>query len=291
MLKPTRNLQVRNYYYLGTNLGSCDIVNYARSQGAYVIVSDNQPTEKSAAKLIADEAWPISTADLDTLEKMAIKNQVNGIFAGVSEFNLEKAMTLCELLDLPFYCTKQQWDICCNKQLFKQLCLANAIPVPNEYKIDSHYKKEKLSQIKYPVIVKPVDSSAGVGIRICRDENQLLKAYASAMSMSKTNQAIVEEFIEGDEIAAGYTVKDGQFSLTWVIDRYLDPEPSETIPLPQAFILPSKYTDQYIAELNAKVIKMFHSIGLTNGFIFIQCRINKRGFYVLEANYRSLRLM
>ena len=97
----------------------------------------------------------------------------------------------------------------------------------------------------------------------------------------------MKNFVEGDEIAAGYTIKNSQFSLTWVIDRYLDLERSKTIPLPQAFILPSRYTDQYIAELNAKVIKMFQSIDLSNGFIFVQCRINKRVFYVLEANYRT----
>ena len=74
------------------------------------------------------------------------------------------------------------------------------------------------------MIVKPVDTSAGIGIGICYNEDELLKAYAKAVSVSKTNQAIVEEFIEGDEFNAAYTIKDGQFSLTYIADRYLDPE-------------------------------------------------------------------
>ena len=199
---------------LGTNVGTCDIINYARSQGAYVIVTDNQPIQKSAAKLIADEAWPVSTADVDTLEKLAIQHQINGIFAGASEFNVEKALTLCERLGLPFYCTRKQWEICCNKQSFKQLCRDNDIPVAKEYRIDSGYKSKDLRQIKYPVIVKPVDSSAGTGIGVCRNEDELLKAYARAISLSSTKRAIVEEFVKGDEFTAAYTIKDGEFSLT-----------------------------------------------------------------------------
>ncbi len=287
MMNTAKKFAGKKLLLLGTNPGTCDMVNYARSQGAYVIVTDNQPTEKSAAKRIADEAWPVSTADVDTLEKLAVQHQVNGIFAGVSEFNLEKALTLCERLGLPSYCTRQQWESCSNKRRFKQLCLANDIPVAKEYQFNSNYKPEDLIQIKYPVIVKPVDRSAGTGIGICRNDDEFRRAYDRAISLSQTNQAIVEEFVNGDEIMAGYTIKDGQFSLSYTADRYANPQPSETVPLLQAVIYPSKYTDRYLRDLNDKVIKMFQSIGLANGFIFIQGALNSQGFHVFEANYRS----
>jgi biotin carboxylase len=284
MTKPIRKFQGKKLLLLGTNSGTCDIVNYARSQGAYVIVTDNLSPEKSAAKLIADEAWPVSTADVDTLEKLAINNKVNGVFAGVSEFNLEKALTLCERLGFPFYSTRKHWEMLTNKQRFKRLCRDNGVPVAREYILDAEDKSD-LGQIQYPVIVKPVDSSGGIGIRICQNENELLKAYIKAVSFSKTKRAIVEQCIQGDEFSAGYTIKDSQFSLTYLADRYVT-EPSETIPLPQANLLPSKYADKYLAELNAKVIQLFKSIGLSNGFIFVQGTRDNNGFYIFEANYR-----
>jgi biotin carboxylase len=269
---------------LGTSAGTTDMVNYARSQGAYVIVTDNLPPEKSAAKLIADESWRVSTADVDSLEKLVIQNKVNGVSAGASDFNTEKVLSLCERVGLPFYCDRKQWEICSNKPRFKQLCLANGVQIAKEYHLDGS-KKEGLNQIKYPVIVKPADASAGIGIGICNSENELLKAYTRAVSLSKTKQAVIEELIVGDEFTAAYTIKDGKFSLTYIADRYVT-EPEETMPLPLANILPSKYTDQYIEELNECVIKMFQSIGLNNGFIFIQGTRNKDGFYIFETNYR-----
>ena len=271
---------------LGTNPGTCDMVNYARSRGARVIVTDNQPTERSAGKQIADEAWLVSSADVDTLERLATKHKVSGVLAGASDFNVERALTLCERIGLPFYCNRGQWDICSNKQRFKRLCRDNGVPVARTYSLDRDSRAEDLRLIKYPVIVKPVDRSGGTGISICRKESELLKAYPKALSLSRANRAIVEEFVEGDEVNAGYTIKNGEFSLSCTVDRYFYQKASDTIPLPQSNILPSKYTGRYIRELNNKVVQMFQSIGLTNGFIFVQSVINDEGFHMLEANYR-----
>jgi biotin carboxylase len=286
LVTAARKFKGKKLLLLGTNLGTCDIVNYAKSQGAYVIVTDNLPPEKSAAKLIADEAWQVSTADVDSLEQLAIQNQVNGIFAGVSEFNLEKALTLCERLGLPFYCTRHQWDICSNKHSFKQLCRENDVPVPREYKIDNNYTEEDLKQIRYPVIVKPVDRSAGAGIHVCNNRDEVLKAHNQAIAQSKTNYAIVEQFINGEEFHATYIIKDNKFTLLYVLGRYVDREQTDTMPLPRAVILPSNNTDKYVKELNAKVINMFRSIGLANGVLGVQGMVNNEGFYLFEPNYR-----
>ena len=287
MLNPSKRFKGKKLLLLGTNVGSCDMVSYAKSQGAYVIVTDNLSPERSAAKLIADESWLVSSADVDTIEKLAISNKINGISAGASEFNLEKALTLCERLGLPFFCTRKQWEICSNKQRFKQLCRDHNIPIAKEYHIEDNRKEEELKKIQYPVIVKPADSSSGIGIRICQNENGLLQAYKKAVSISRTNQAVVEQFVEGDEFHVGYTIKDGQYSLSCMGDRYFHSESGDTIPMPQASIWPSKYVDRYMKDLNPKVIKMFNAIGLANGFIFFQGKINHKRFYLLEANYRQ----
>lgn len=58
---------------MGTSLASKEIVNYAKSQGVYTIVTDYLEPEKSTAKLISDEYWMINTGAIDELEKSAEK--------------------------------------------------------------------------------------------------------------------------------------------------------------------------------------------------------------------------
>jgi hypothetical protein len=114
----------------------------------------------------------------------------------------------------------------------------------------------------------------------------LLESYQRAISLSITKQAIIEEFINGDEFNAGYFIQNGKFGLTYTVDKYLNSAPAHTIFIPHANILPSKYTGSYLKELNNEVIKMFQSIGLVNGFIFVQAKVNNSGFHFFEANFR-----
>ena len=76
---------------LGTSEASVDIVKYAKSEGAYVIVTDYLPIEKSEAKQYADETAMISTLDVEGLCEFAEKKKIDGVFCGVSEANLLSA--------------------------------------------------------------------------------------------------------------------------------------------------------------------------------------------------------
>lgn len=114
---------------LGTSTGSVQIVNYAKSIGIYTIVTDFFSIEQSEAKRYADECWNISTADVNQLEKKCIEENVDGVFAGVSEFNLDKVLELTERLHLPCYINKNAWGYARNKYEFKQVCKKVGAPV------------------------------------------------------------------------------------------------------------------------------------------------------------------
>ncbi|WP_353894439.1 ATP-grasp domain-containing protein [Proteinivorax hydrogeniformans] len=270
----------------GKPASSYEIVQYAKKKGVYTIVTDFLPKEKSGAKQIADECWDVSTSDLDTLEKLIKENDIDGVFTGVHEFNIKKTIELCEKLNLPFYCNKEQWDLCSNKSKFKKLCRANNVPVVNEYKFNGDIKEDVIKKIKFPVIVKPVDSSGGTGIQICNSSKELISAYKEALNHSTTKEITVEDFIKGQEFSVVYTLKDGKISLSSMCDKYFTHFSEKTIPLPEAFIFPSRYLHDYLEKENSKVIRMFQKQGLRNGSLFLQGIKNDDGFHFFEMGYR-----
>jgi len=111
---------------LGGSSASLDVVKIAKKMGVYTIVTDDRPS--GAAKDIADEAAMVSTIDMDGLLQLIRQKNIDGVFCGPSEFNIINTMKICSLAGLPFYATKEQWDICSNKDRFKQLCRDNAVP-------------------------------------------------------------------------------------------------------------------------------------------------------------------
>lgn len=71
--------------FLGSNVSVIDMIRYARSNGAYTIVADWYEMDRSLAKQAADEAIPISTADVTALVDYVNKNEISGVFAGIHD--------------------------------------------------------------------------------------------------------------------------------------------------------------------------------------------------------------
>jgi len=170
----------------GRPVGTEDIIKYAKSKGVYTIVADYLPKEKSIGKRMADESWDVSTADVDEIVKRAREAHVDGVYTGVHEFNVVKTMEVCERLGLPFYATKEQWEVGTDKALFKKICNQNDLPTAKTYSFSN------LSSIKYPVIVKPVDGSSGKGISICQNEEEVKIAYQFALEESIKKEVIIK---------------------------------------------------------------------------------------------------
>jgi len=270
----------------GRPIASCDIVNYAKTEGVYTIVTDYLPIENSPAKQIADEDWDISTNDIDVLEKKIKKEGVNAIFTGAHEFNIKKTAELCRKTGLPFYATDFQLKTTMIKSLYKKLFKDFDVPVVPEYKIDENFHRNDLDKIEYPVVLKPVDGSGGYGISICNNEDELKNSYSKALQYSYSKKVLLEKYINAKEVTIFYVIQDGNIFLSVIADRYVANGNKLIIPLPVAYVFSSKHTENYISNLNDKVIASFKSIGLMNGMVFIQSFIDNGNFIFYDIGFR-----
>ena len=274
---------------LGSNVGTLDILRYAKANGAFTIVADNLPVEKSFGKQHSDDHILISTADFIGLEEYIRENKVDGVFAGISEFNLLKAMELCQHFGFPFYCTREQWDLIEDKEHFRSLCHEFQVPCPETYFVGSVVSEDVLNSIRFPVIVKPVDSSASVGVAICRDLEALQNAIFEALHHSEKGRLIIEEYFEGEEFTAHYTIVDGKASLSCIDNRVpVAVHTGDVTTIPIARIYPSVFIDEYIEQVNDKMINLCESLKIDTGVLFVQGLYNcqSNAFSIFEAGLR-----
>lgn len=284
-----RKFEGKRLLLLGSNVGTLDIIEYAKKNGAYTIVADNRSVERSIGKQFADESLLISTADTEGLKLYVLENHIDGVLAGVSEFNLLKAMTLCEHFSLPFYCTRQQWDLVENKESFRKLCQDFGVPCPVTFFSGDCPSEQLMSSIPFPVVVKPVDSCASMGVSICRNLDELRKSVPYAREKSGIGRIIIEEFFEGEEFSAHYSVINGEISLSCVDNRIpiaLHEGCVTTVPL--ARIYPSDFINEYVSQVNEHILMMVKSLGLHTGVLFVQGIYNRSSncFSIFEAGLR-----
>jgi len=271
---------------LGTNNSSVEMVRCAKKMGVYTIVTDNLPVEKSLAKLEADEYWMISTADLDRLEETCRKEGVTAITCGVSEFNQDMAMELCDRLGLPNYADKEAWSYSRNKAKLKALCRELDIPTAKEYIISEAMTDEELDAVEFPVIVKPVDLCSNRGATFCENREELIEACRYARSVSKNSRIIVEQRLVGQGYLGMYALADGEISFAGLCVGFNQPNTSEF-----CYVISTnfhKYALRYFEEVNDYVIRLIKATGCKDGFAWVQLLQNNEDdvHYVIEFGHR-----
>lgn len=275
---------------LGSNAGSVNILKYVQKHGCYTIACDNLPREKSIAKTIADEHLLISTAEVDKLVEIVKERKIDAVMAGVSEFNLLKAMEISKKSGLRFYCNRTQWDNIGVKDRFRRLCIEYGVPCPKTYFVGATIPDNLWATFEYPLVVKPVDGSASEGVNICSDEETLITGVNEALAVSDTGSIIIEEYVAGNEFTAHYTINEGKATLSCADNRYSVAVHEGTVTtIPAARIYPSVYTDQYIANVNSAMIDLCESLRLEFGVLFVQGIYNPdtEQFWIFEGGLRS----
>jgi biotin carboxylase len=218
---------------------------------------------------------------------MAKAEKIDGVFNAFDDFNTWQAQALCERLGLPHYATKEQLEICSNKDRFKSYCRRFGVPVIEEYNIEGLEIGFDSTALEFPVIVKPVDSYASQGITVCYGREELEKACAKARNRSKTEKVIVERFIDNSHgVEMYYTVKKGKVVLTAVTDRYVQKLSEGHPPLPTKTIFPSQHLNHYLTVLDGRMRNMIRGMGIENGVLFFQSLFEGGNFYLYEMGFR-----
>lgn len=272
---------------LGGSCASLDLIKNAREMGVITVVTDDNP--QSICRSLADEEAFVSTTDMDGLQALIKERKIDGVFCGPSEFNVQNMLRLCELAGLPCYATPAQWDMCGNKETFKQKCIEYGVDCPREYKISETMTPEELAAIDYPIIVKPVDGCSSKGISVCQGPEDVAPAYRRAMAASTCGRIIAEKYIknqDGGLFCVRYLLQDGEIIPYLMTDTYVV-DPTSDKGLISAFSYsPSKYTAYYLRHMDAAVRRMIKGMGLTKGTLFFQAIPCDGKIYMMEMGYR-----
>lgn len=275
-----KDLKGKKLLILGGDNLTKDIVTTAQKMGVYVIVTDWYDVSRSPAKLIADEYWTVSIEDSDTLSEKISEQHVDGILTGFTDSYLLPYQHLCEKTGLPCYGTKEQFELFISKDRYKEMCGRYGVPTIEQYEEDDE-------NMKFPVLVKPVDSSGSRGIKICNNREELEEAISISKEASRQGKVIIERYMDCPEATVFWLFIDGEYYLTMIGNRHVKHnQKGNVIPLPVGYTFPSYLTPKYkeFVEDNAK--KMFKAAGIRNGMMFMQCKVEDGMCYVYDIGYR-----
>lgn len=274
------NLRGKRLLIMGGMRISCEIVRKAKEMGIVAIVADYYPKEQSPAKLIADEDIQVSVTDVDAVVEVIKRENIDGVFVGFNDMLLPYYADICTKAGLPCYGTKNQFETLIAKDKYKALCRKFGVPTIQEYDVND-------TDIRYPILVKPVDSSGSRGITICHNLQELEKAVEIGKEASKTGKVLIERYMDGREVTVFWTFQDGNYYLSALGNRHVKHnQGQDVIPLPVGYTFPSVFLPKYRAEVEDNCKRMFSHLGIKDGMLFMQCKVEDGTCYVYDMGFR-----
>ena len=182
---------------LAGGLPQIALINNLKKRGITVVLADMN--ENVAAKKYADKFYAISVLDVDAVREVASKEKVDFVITVCADQVLQVMAEVSEDLNLPCYIDFDTAKNVSKKSYMKKIFLENGVPT-SRYVIMDNFDEEKAKELKYPLIVKPVDSYSSRGVCKIISSAELETAFENAKEISRTKTVIVEEFVEGDEL-------------------------------------------------------------------------------------------
>lgn len=147
--------------------------------------------------------------------------------------------------------------------------------------------------LEYPCVIKPVDESGSIGVRICRSKAESDEAIAYILDRPQFNgrgftaskDILIEDYIEGDEFSAElvWDADNQTWRLLGITKKFVTAPP---FCVEQAHIFPYADGSDFANEVAEHANSLLTHIGLKNTFVHMEFKVRDGGFNVIEINPR-----
>ena len=259
-----------------------ELIKQLKGRGYFVVLADRNSGCEGAKH--ADIFFPISALDVDGVQKLAQEQSVEFIITVCADQVLEVMAIVSENLGLPCYIGAKTATDMSKKSYMKNIFIANDIPTSNFVTV-KEYSEQYMAGLQFPLIVKPVDAYSSRGVKKVDSAELLKEAVENAINISRTGEAIVEEYVEGQEISVDVYVANGKpYILCQTILEKVRAEGKFIIYRTVYPATLNKTVKEKVEKVAAKIVEAF---GITNAPMLIQLITNGEEISVIEFCART----
>jgi len=254
----------------------------AKRLGYYVITTGNIPYQ--LGHNYSDDYINGDFSDKSRMYEIAKNQNISAICPSCNDFSALSCAFVAEKLGLPGHDSYRISKIIHHKDCYRKFALKNGIPTPDAKWSDNKKDAHKyVNNLKFPLIVKPVDLTGGKGISKIYEKKQVKKAVDKAFSMSKAKRVVIEEFLEGSHHAISLFLRDGKVVFHSSEDEgyYLNPYLVSAVSTPAII---SKKVIKELCHLSEKIAKILF---LKTGILHIQYILSKGKPFIIEITRRA----
>ena len=228
-----------------------------------------------------DDAAPVRFEDPEPgIESLAARGPFEGILA-VGDKPASVAAQAAEKLGLRFHPAGAA-RTAANKLLTRERFRDGGLRVP-EFRISS--TAWPAADLRYPCVLKPLDASASRGVIRANNPEEFHLA-AERIARIRPGDILVEDYVPGREYALEGVVTNGTLQTLALFDK---PDPLEGPYFEETiYVTPSRERPEIQAHIRESAQAAVTALGLTDGPVHAEMRVNDSGVWMLEVAARPI---
>lgn len=268
---------------IGAGLLQAFVIKKARELGYYTLCVDANPNAEGFS--YADEYAVIDIVNQKACYTYAREKMIDGVLTAATDYGVLTMSYIAQKMGLPGINYDAALRI---KNKFRvRECLYEAgledtdlsFEVSEEVDIDKYR-----TQVKYPVMVKPCDSSGSRGASRVDSSEDFSKACRFAMDQSLSHCATVERFIDGVEYGAESFVVNGNVHVLGVMRKWMTKPPYYA---ELGHSIPSCLSYDMEAKVRRCVEKAIHALNIEYGAVNMDLLISADGgVHIIDVGAR-----
>jgi biotin carboxylase len=257
---------MRALLFVGAGIHQRRAIEQARAEGLRVVAVDADPDAAGLAP--ADVGERIDFADVDAVVDVGRRHQVDGVLTISADRAVPIVAAVAERLGLPGIGTGTAHRMT-NKVAMRRTLAEAGVPQPRYAAIRRLNEADAaLAEVGLPAVLKPADSGGQRGVFRIDSRADLERHLHAALAESPTEEAIVEEFVDGLELNGLAVARGGDVKLLTLSDR-LRP-PGAGFGVGWIHIYPSSLYGDVLDEAERVATSAVRALGLENGMSFPQ---------------------
>lgn len=258
------------------------LIKELKKRRIYTILADMNPNVM--ARSYADAFYPVSVFNVNAVRELAESEKVDFVITACADQVLLVQAQVSEELGLPCYIDYKTAKDVSSKELMKRVFVENSIPT-SKHVVMGKLDIKQLKDLKFPLIVKPVNSYSSRGVKKVFNIEELKDAFEIAVDISRTKTAIIEEYVEGEELTVDAYIEEGEAHILCIsnIDK---------IPKSDRFIIcrtryPAQISDAIEKKVKDISTRIAQAFGLINSPMLIQMITDGKNVSVVEFCART----
>lgn len=227
----------------------------------------------SIGERTADYFYPISIIEKEQILEECKKINPVGVCSIASDLAAVTVTYLSEQLHLNSN-TYESVFACTNKYEMRKKLRKNNISTPGFVKVSADKHTWDFSGLELPVIVKPTDRSGSRGVFKITDFSQIDEAIKVATEYSFEKQAIVEDYIEGNEYSCECISYHGVHTFLAITKKFTTGAPHF---IETGHMEPSDLSEEQIETVKSEVFKALDALEIKNSASHSEFKLDKNG--------------